>query len=326
MATVSVVIPTYKASPFIRETLGSVFAQTRLPDEVIVVDDCSPDDTVAVARQIAATAPVPVRVIRLDKNTGGPAHPLNVGIEAARGELVATLDHDDLISPNRLVDQTTAAHACPGIGLVLGRLKGAESTTGRDQLTENGWEVLRRLPATEVTPTVYRIAASEAYSAVLRHGCYALTCSAFFFPKTTWRAIGGFDERVRTSCDLDFLQAVTRSHDIAYTTASVAEWSAPPNTLYSASGFRQRFEDVWLVLDRYAKDGLSRELKPVWRQAVREFLFDSGYAFRQAGQLRQAATCQFRAARRCGLSIRLLKELIKIGATGLWPTVRKATP
>jgi glycosyltransferase involved in cell wall biosynthesis len=323
ISTVSVVIPTYKASPFIRETLGSVFAQTQLPEEVIVVDDCSPDDTVAVVEQIARTAPAPLRVIRLPKNSGGPAHPLNIGIQSATCKLIATLDHDDLMTPNRLADQSDVARLCPDVGLVLGHVKGTESKVRRDLLTEKGWEILRRLPSTEITSTVFRIAASEAYLAVLFHGCYALTCSAFLFPRATWQAIGGFDDRIRTSCDLDFLQAVTRGHDIAYTTNLVAHWLAPPSTLYSATSQQQRFADYWLILNRYTKDMLPREMKPVCRKVVVDFLFESGYAFRQAGQLRQAVACQFRAAWRCGVSIRLLKEMIKIGATALWPTAQK---
>ena len=95
MPSVSVVIPTYNASPFIRETLASVFAQTRLPDEVIVVDDCSSDGTAALADSLVATAPVPLRIIRLPKNTGGPAAPTNAGIAEASGDIIATLDHDD---------------------------------------------------------------------------------------------------------------------------------------------------------------------------------------------------------------------------------------
>ena len=65
MSSVSVVIPTYNALPFIAETLASVFAQTRLPDEVIVVDDCSPDGTVALVELIAARGPLANSVVEL---------------------------------------------------------------------------------------------------------------------------------------------------------------------------------------------------------------------------------------------------------------------
>jgi hypothetical protein len=224
-----------------------------------------------------------------------------------------------------LAEQTAAYSACPEVGLILGQLKEVETRAGRNRTIEKGWEVLRQLPAIEITPTVLRIAASEAHSAVFNRGNYAMTCSAFFFPKTTWKTIGGFDERIRTACDLDFLQATTRNYDIAYTTSFVSEWSSSRKTLYSDSNLQQRFEDYWIVLDRFAEAALPRQLKPVWHQAVREYLFDHGYSFRQQGLFRQAALCQFRALRRCGFSLRPVKELIKIGIMAMWPATRKAS-
>ena len=324
MNAVSVVIPTYRASAFIRETLASVFAQTRLPDEVIVADDCSPDDTVAAVEEIAKTAPVPVRVIRLEKNSGGPAKPLNAGIAAARGELIATLDHDDRMTPNRLADQVTAYAACPAVGLVTGRLVCPNSDTSRGTVADRGWQAILQLPATGVAPSVFRVTATDAAAGVLRHGCYVLSCSSLLVPKAVWAEFGGFDERIRTACDFDLLQAVTRKHDLAYTTVVVGEWTAPPTTLFSAASHRQLFADNWTVLDRFARSDLPRELKPLWRRAVSEFLFDHGYTFRKAGELRRAASCHLRAAWTAGVSARGLKELTKIGMASVFPTPRGA--
>lgn len=317
----SVVIPTYKASAFIRTTLASVFAQTRLPDEVVVADDCSPDDTVAVVEEVAETTPVPVRVVRLEKNSGGPAGPLNAGIDAARGDLIATLDHDDRMTPNRLADQVAAFGAYPGAGLVVGRLVCPNSDTVRGTVVDRGWQALLQLSATEIAPGVFRVTAADAAAGVLQHGCYVMSCSSLLVSKAVWTAVGGFDERIRTACDFDLLQAVTRRYDLAYTTAVVGEWTAPPTTLFSAASHRQLFADHWSVLARCA---LSRELRPLWRRAVGEFLFDHGYEFRKAGELRRAAVCQLRAAWTAGVSARGLKELTKIGMASLFSTTRGA--
>ncbi len=324
MSSISVVIPTYKASPFIRETLASVFTQTRLPDEVIVVDDCSPDETVAVVEEFVKASPIPLRVIRLPKNTGGPARPLNVGIEAARGQLIATLDHDDRMTPNRLADQLDVYNFCPDVGMILGRLRGTRSLSERDSLTHRGWDALQDLPKVALGPTTYRVSAGDAHRAVLEHGCYALTCSCMLLPKSVWQAVGGFDERIRTSCDLDILQALTRFYAIAYTTAVVGEWSAPPSTLYSASGLRRRFQDYWIVLDRFRERGLTGELKPLWQKKAREFLFEHGYSFRKCGDLRMAALCQIRAARVGGVTGDMLKEFVKIAKSLVLPCQRRA--
>ena len=83
---VSVVIPAYNAGPYIEEAVSSCLMQDCNP-EIIVVDDCSTDDTYENAK--GAT-----KIIRLPENRGA-ANALNVGIEAAQGEYVAWLSADD---------------------------------------------------------------------------------------------------------------------------------------------------------------------------------------------------------------------------------------
>ena len=67
--SVSVVIPTYNGAEYVRGALASVFGQTELPAEIIVVDDVSRDNTVALVECVAREAPVPLKVIRLPRNS-----------------------------------------------------------------------------------------------------------------------------------------------------------------------------------------------------------------------------------------------------------------
>lgn len=94
--TVSVVIPAYRAEATILQTLASVYAQSQLADEVIVVDDGSPDDTAAVVERAYPS----VRVLR--QANGGPAKARNTGAAAASGEWLAFLDADDAWLPDKL--------------------------------------------------------------------------------------------------------------------------------------------------------------------------------------------------------------------------------
>jgi glycosyltransferase involved in cell wall biosynthesis len=97
---VSVVVPVYNRGASIRWTLDSVLAQTFPSFEVIVVDDGSSDDTAACI----ATHYPSVRLLRQERNGGAPAA-VNRGVAAARGELIAFLDSDDLWSPDKLALQ-----------------------------------------------------------------------------------------------------------------------------------------------------------------------------------------------------------------------------
>lgn len=108
MTSVSVVIPTYNSEPFIVRTLDAVLAQSRRPDEVIVVDDCSADRTIEVVQKHALFAAWPnARVIQLKRNSG-PGAARNSGWNLASSEFVAFLDADDSWHSSKLECQLAA--------------------------------------------------------------------------------------------------------------------------------------------------------------------------------------------------------------------------
>jgi glycosyltransferase involved in cell wall biosynthesis len=97
----SVVIPTYNRAKLLPKTLDTVLAQTYPPKEIIVVDNCSTDDTEAVLAPLIAAGKV--RYIRHDKNYER-ARSRNTGMEAATGDYVTFLDSDDLMYRTNLAD------------------------------------------------------------------------------------------------------------------------------------------------------------------------------------------------------------------------------
>jgi len=99
-ALVSIVTPAYRAAAFIAETIGSVLAQTYSHLELLVVDDCSPDDTAAVV-QAAASRDSRIRLLPQPRNAG-PAAARNRALAEARGRWIAFLDSDDLWLPRKL--------------------------------------------------------------------------------------------------------------------------------------------------------------------------------------------------------------------------------
>jgi glycosyltransferase involved in cell wall biosynthesis len=109
---VSVVIPTYNYGRFVTEAVDSVLAQTRPAEEIIVVDDGSTDDTRERLR------PYEGRVRYVYQNNQGLSAARNAGIRAARGDLIALLDSDDLWHPAKLAFQVQAMTRSPELGLV----------------------------------------------------------------------------------------------------------------------------------------------------------------------------------------------------------------
>jgi glycosyltransferase involved in cell wall biosynthesis len=111
---VSAIIPVFNGAAYLAEALESVFLQTRLPDEVVVVDDGSTDATGAVARLFENR----IRYVRQEHAGIGPAR--NRGLHASTGSLVAFLDHDDLWTAEKLDLQVRALDASPATGMVFG--------------------------------------------------------------------------------------------------------------------------------------------------------------------------------------------------------------
>jgi glycosyltransferase involved in cell wall biosynthesis len=113
---VSVVVPTHNSSATIGRALRSAASQSARPCEIVVVDDASSDDTLAVVAGLARALPVPVRTIALPENLG-PGTARNTGWDAATGDWVAFLDHDDAWHPEKLSLQHALMAAEPSLAM-----------------------------------------------------------------------------------------------------------------------------------------------------------------------------------------------------------------
>src|ERR1700758_1025240 len=106
---VTVLIPAHNAERTIERALASALRQNYPDMEVIVVDDCSTDDT---GVHVEGMAHRNLRLIRLEKNRG-VSGALNAGIEQARNDYIAFLDADDEWLTNKLIKQLPIIEAHP---------------------------------------------------------------------------------------------------------------------------------------------------------------------------------------------------------------------
>lgn len=124
---VSILMPVFKTAPYLREAMDSMLAQTFKDFELIVLNDCSPDN----AEEILDAYDDP-RIVRYkgEKNVG-LSNVLNVGIGMARGKYIARMDSDDISLPQRLQVQVDYLEKHPDVDLVsVGmRLFGAKEGT-----------------------------------------------------------------------------------------------------------------------------------------------------------------------------------------------------
>lgn len=106
---VSIITPAYRCAGVVGETIRSVLDQTYPHWELLIVEDCSQDDTREVLREWRLVDPR-VRLIEQPKN-GGPAMARNAGLELAQGRWIAFLDSDDLWLPQKLERSIAFAEA-----------------------------------------------------------------------------------------------------------------------------------------------------------------------------------------------------------------------
>ncbi len=100
---VSILIPAHNAEKWVTDTIRSAVAQTWKRKEIIVVDDGSTDQTLAVARQFESKS---VRIVA-SKNQGAAAT-RNLALQLSQGDYIQYLDADDLLAPDKIERQLTA--------------------------------------------------------------------------------------------------------------------------------------------------------------------------------------------------------------------------
>lgn len=174
--SVSVVIPAKNAAAYVGETIASALTQGDVA-EVIVVDDGSTDDTVAIVRAVRDA-----RLRLIHNDSAGVSAARNLGARQASGDWLLFLDADDRLRPDAVATLLAAARGAPRAVLVYGdynTIDGEGRQIGRRDLLKG-----RRKPSGDV---LTRLAAGNF---IVNGGIMLTRAEAF-------RAVGGFDVSLR---------------------------------------------------------------------------------------------------------------------------------
>lgn len=178
---VSVIIPVHNGERFLAEAISSILDQNYAPLEMIVVDDGSTDGTASVVAETAAHRRESVRYVYQPQR--GPAAARNRGIELARGEVIAFLDHDDLWAPYCLRTQIEYLAAHPEIEIVQGLIVQMQAVPVDSNANEIRFEP-----------------SSEPY--------HFINLGSAIYVKSVFDRVGSLDERLWEAEDTDwFLRA-----------------------------------------------------------------------------------------------------------------------
>ena len=275
--SVSIVIPTYNGAVFLSDAMESVLNQTRLPSEIIVVDDFSTDNTVELAHRLAVTSKVPIKVIKLPINSGGPARPINTGVAAANGDLILVLDQDDVLVPNALENGIQVFDSHPSCDVVFhlgGRFEAPES--GPIQSAQLCHEMLQGRDGR--TSILVGIADVAIYAC--RFGMIAYGYPGFIFRKSGWEAKRGVDESLRVASDMDFfLWLAQRGGAVLVPEIGYLRREHGNNVTHNAQAM---YLETGTVLVRFACDMSARYPGHRVANDVFGFVFGLAYWFRVA--------------------------------------------
>jgi glycosyltransferase involved in cell wall biosynthesis len=115
---ISIALATYNGRRFLEEQLISLAQQTRAPDEIVICDDHSTDDTVAILTQFQARTSIPMRIHRNEERLGY-AKNFEKAISACEGDLIFLCDQDDVWHASKLEKHEAVYTAEPDVGLIL---------------------------------------------------------------------------------------------------------------------------------------------------------------------------------------------------------------
>ncbi|MCO8123445.1 glycosyltransferase [Stieleria sp. TO1_6] len=246
--SISAVIPAYNAEAFVAEAIESALNQSRPPKEILVVDDCSTDQTVQIASAF------PVKVICLSENSGH-AVARNLAIENVSNPLIAWLDADDVWNRDHLEEVAGLLDADERVGVacspveMFGERSGIRDCIYTDRKSVNAFDA-----------------------------CFSGTCIPAMSAVTRTadvRMVGGFDASYRTAPDFDFWLRLSTRTQFASTPRVTARYrwhggqisSASAHSLISARQYRAIYRARSEFLNHADACKLGVDVVAYWRKA-----------------------------------------------------------
>jgi glycosyltransferase involved in cell wall biosynthesis len=273
--TISVVVATYNRGERIGRTLKSILDQTRQPDEIIVVDDGSTDATAAWIRNAFPTVKV------LSFPNGGTSVARNRGAAAAKGTLLAFLDHDDEMLPHALETLVRLLETFPSARAAYADHSLEDVTSGHYWPNHHSQDSFARMRA------VRPIAAdgpARLYDTALHD---ALLWGNFLQqPWLVYRepflVEGGFDPEIRYCEDWELYLRVCRRHPVVLTDTVIARHFIEGENLHQVAG--QEIQHKKVLRKHIALAPMLSKMHWVLRRRLALYYKGEGDAHRQRGE------------------------------------------
>jgi len=226
--TISVIIPTFNRKDTLKDAIKSVFAQTLLPDEVIIVDCGSKDGT----REAVYDYNEPIKF--LETKISGASAQRNVGIFSAKGSYIAFLDDDDIWHPEKLKIQMGFLEQHPEISMIsAGNIRiGCDIKIDRPK-----W----------ICGNLYKKLFMESF----------VHTSTVIVRKNLFNEIGGFNENYKRAEDYDLWLRISRYFHLAHTKMPLT-WIKKSKNRLSNNKIDLRYSAIKVIKENYDPEKITQ--------------------------------------------------------------------
>lgn len=243
---VSVLIPSYNHSLYIRETIASIWKQPYKNIEIVVVDDCSIDSSRDILVELKKTSPLPMTLIFNEKNVGAAASQ-NIALKVASGEFVAPFASDDLFSDDRLTEAINLFVSQPKLKMVFANGRVIEGDVIKGQLHDDKVKKLLTSPP-------------EKILRFLQTNVSPFFVQTVLIKRDFLCVVGGHDETILADdwlLNLRLFSAISDMDEYAYLDADVAYYRVHDSNVHQ--DFERQVKLKLEFIEKYSPENLRLE-------------------------------------------------------------------
>src|SRR3989338_4716382 len=242
MSTISVFVACYNYGRFLEKCLGSILAQTRPADEILMIDDCSEDNTRAVAKKFRGK----IRYVRNPKNLGS-SKTFNLGPKLAKGDYILALSADDWLAPAMLAKEAAVLDNHPEIGLVYAQ-------------AYNFIDGKISLNVAKPAGSKSYIGRQNDFELLLTQGCF-ITAQTPLVRKSIYRKLGSWDTNLRFCQDYEMFTRIAKHYPLAYIDQPLAYYRIHKESLMKKGNWPSHLKEEYAYILKKHLKGAESSLK-----------------------------------------------------------------
>ena len=222
MSKISVFVACYNYGRFLEKCLQSILSQTRKADEILVIDDCSTDNTPEIAKKFKKK----ITYIRQPKNLGS-SKTFNIGPKMAKGDYILALSADDWLQPSMLEKEAAVLDQYPAVGLVYSQcytVQGGKKT----------------VIVGDAGPNSY-VGRKKDFKILITRGCF-IPAQTPLVRKKVYQKLGYWDVNLRHAQDFEMWTRIAKHYPLAYLAQPLAYYRIHKKSLTNIGQWPKHLE------------------------------------------------------------------------------------